>query len=57
MTFLQLDKTQKQIQKAVNDFIKVESYFRDAKVTDIFDGTSIVQKNIIASVLVKGKKI
>ena len=36
---------------------EVERYFRDAKVTDIFDGTSIVQKNIIASEIVKGKKI
>lgn len=36
---------------------EVERYFRDAKVADIFDGTPIVQKNIIAAELVKGKRI
>jgi len=36
---------------------EVERYFRDAKMADIFDGTPMVQKNIIASELVKGKRI
>ncbi len=31
---------------------EVERYFRDAKVAEIFDGTQIVQKNIIADELV-----
>ena len=35
---------------------EVERYFRDAKVADVFDGTQIVQKNIIASELVKGRR-
>jgi alkylation response protein AidB-like acyl-CoA dehydrogenase len=36
---------------------EVERYFRDAKVEDMFDGTPIVQKNMIAAELVKGKRI
>lgn len=35
---------------------EVERYFRDAKTADVFDGTQIVQKNIIASELVKGRR-
>ena len=35
---------------------EVERYFRDAKVADVFDGTQIIQKNIIASELVKGRR-
>lgn len=35
---------------------EVERFFRDAKTADVFDGTAIVQKNIIGSELVKAKR-
>jgi alkylation response protein AidB-like acyl-CoA dehydrogenase len=35
---------------------EVERYFRDAKTAEVFDGTQIIQKNIIASELVKGRR-
>ena len=35
---------------------EVERFFRDAKAADVFDGTQIFQKNIIASELVKGRR-
>lgn len=34
---------------------EVERFFRDANTADVFDGTQISQKNIIASELVKGR--
>ena len=34
---------------------EVERFYRDAKVADLFDGTQMTQKNIIANELVKGR--
>ena len=35
----------------------VERYYRDARILSIYEGTSEVQKNIIASILFPSKKI
>ena len=34
---------------------EVERYYRDAKITEIYEGTKEIQKNTIAGILIKKK--